>query len=150
MPQQAAFVAKMAALQLEQGLRARAKGEAFMRGAMARYRFARRAVKHYVNRKVVDPRTGRKKRVYVNLRTGVVLTKRPYFLKAFGMEPAKEEALLACVLVQRAVRRRLAWREAKVRAVELYEELRDPADGKLYWFNPRTEASSWVKPRWLD
>ena len=140
----------MAALHVEQFARARAKGDAFLRGALARYRFARRAVHQYVNRKVVDPATGKKKRVYVNLRTGAVLTKRPYFLKAFGMEPAKEEAVLACLLVQRAVRRRRAWREAKGWAMELYEEQRDPADGQPYWFNPKTGASSWVKPRWLD
>jgi len=139
----------MATLQIEQSKRALAKGEAFMRGALARFRFARRAVKHYVSRKVVDDE-GRKRRVYVNLKSGNVMLKRPYFLKAYGMEPVLEEYFLAATMVQRAARRRFAWREAQARARELYEEVFDPLGGKPYWYNPKTEASMWVKPRWLD
>ena len=146
---QAKYTAKMAALQIEQGKRALAKGEAFMRGALARFRFARRAVKHYVSRKVIDDE-GRKRRVYVNLKSGAVLLKRPYFLKAYGMEPVLEEYFLAATMVQRAARKRFAWREAQARARELYEEVFDPLGGKPYWYNPKTEASMWVKPRWLD
>jgi alpha-tubulin suppressor-like RCC1 family protein len=145
----AAFEAKLLLIAAEAEAQTLAKGEAFLRGAMARFRFARRAVKLYVNRKVVDPDTGRKRRVYVNLKTGKVLRQRPYFLKAYGMEPEREEEQAAVKVIQGCARRYLALKEAKVRALEVYEECLNP-DGTLFWFNPRTGESMWTKPRWLD
>lgn len=147
----AEFSAKLLEMAAEAEAHILAKGEAFMRGAMARFRFARRAVKMYVNRKVVDPDTGRKRRVYVNLKTGVVLKKRPYFLKAFGMEPEREEEQRAAGMLQRCARRYLARKEARARAAALYEEcVNADFPEKVYWFNPRTEASFWTRPRWLE
>ena len=145
-----AFQERMRSLLEERRVRAEAKGEAFLRGAMARFRFARRAVQHYVSRKIVDPETGRRRRVYVNLKTGAHLKKRPYFLAAYGMEPIKEETAFASKVVQRVVRRHRANKEARKRALEVFELLFDDEDGKPYWFNPRTGTSSWDRPRWLQ
>ena len=127
------------------------KGEALLRGAMARFRFKRRAVKAYVSRRVLDEETGRKRRVYVNIKTGAVLRRRPYFLKQYGLEPVREEEALAAKMMQAAVRRRLAAKEARARAGELYEECENPDfPGRPYWFNPKTGESMWTKPRWLE
>jgi hypothetical protein len=149
---EATFTAKLDVVLAERRAVALQKAEAFLRGAMCRWRFARRAVRHYVNRKIVDDTTGRKRRVIVNTLSGVVLQRRPYFLKAFGMEPDKEEELEAAVVIQRCARRRQAYLEAKRRAVLTYEGplFNDDYPDKPYWFNPKTEASFWTKPHWLD
>ncbi len=98
---------------------------------------------------VFDEQTGRKRRVYVNLRSGRVLLKRPHFLRAYGMEPEREEERVAAVAIQGAVRRFVALCRAARRARHVYEECAD-ADGRPYWFNTRTGASLWARPRWLQ
>jgi len=149
---EAAFALKLEVVLAERKAKALRKAEAFMRGAMARWRFARWARKQYVNRKVVDPDTGRKRRVYVNLVSGHVVRKRPYFLKGYGMEPEKEEELFAARLIQAVVRRRYAILEAKRLALSTYEGplFNEDFPDRPFWYNPKTGASFWTRPRWLD
>jgi len=147
----AKFYAKVKARLEEKRLHSMAKGEAFMRGAMCRLWFARRMVKYYISKKQIDPETGRKRRYYINTRTGNVLRKLPYFLKAFQVEPQKEEEIMAAKMIQSIVRAKQAFMEAKRRAASIYELCEDPDNpDKPFWFNPKTGESTWDKPIWLD
>jgi hypothetical protein len=105
----------------------------YLRGYIVRYNFARQAVHEYVGKRILDPFTGRRKRVYVNTKTGVVLRRRPRFLKAFNMEPKKQEEIDAAKLLQNAVRVRQAHVEAERIAKNVYEECFDEEEQRSYW-----------------
>jgi hypothetical protein len=105
----------------------------YLRGVIVRFKFAKEAVHFYVSKRVIDPSTGRRKRVYVNKQTGAVLRRRPRFLKVYNMEPQKQEEIDAARLMQAAVRRRQANLEAAKRAAAAYEECYSEEEGRPFW-----------------
>ena len=106
---------------------------AHFRGFIVRFRFARSAVCLYISKRIIDPSTGRRKRVYVNQLTGAVLRRRPRFLKAYNMEPQKQEEIDAAKLMQAAIRRKHANFKAAERASRVYEECFSEVDQRPYW-----------------
>lgn len=56
----------------------------------------------------------------------------------------------AAVMLQSALRRKAAYREAKAMVARNFVKLYDPGSGAFYWFNNATTESSWEKPAIID
>lgn len=55
----------------------------------------------------------------------------------------------AAVLVQAMLRRRIARKRVAETAQLVIQKFKDPSTGLPYWYNPKTETTTWYKPALL-